>query len=244
MRCGLRARRSRTCSRAPCCSRPISAMTPRPTGRIPAAGPAPTFRASWRCRHCAGSESTAASSCRRLPSRCRRIPNGSSNSTYSYRLMRNFATRGYKADLRRRDHPITLISGAGDELMLADKYAEAVHAVAPSVDVKLIDGVDHMGIVGDARAVAAVADDVAKRRPDHDQHRCQEARAGAERYRADRSRVRQSRIYDLASQIMIAAASWCWPAILRIWLRPWYAGYIWPAVKWGRRRGRWLSPGG
>jgi hypothetical protein len=31
---------------APCCSRPISATTPRPTGRIPAAGPAPMFHAS------------------------------------------------------------------------------------------------------------------------------------------------------------------------------------------------------
>jgi len=46
--------------------------------------------------------------------------------------------------------------------MLADKYADAVHAVAPSVEIKLIDGVDHMGIVSDARAVSVVADDVAR----------------------------------------------------------------------------------
>ena len=43
--------------------------------------------------------------------------------------------------------PLTLIAGADDELMLSDKYADAVHAVAPSVDVKLIDGINHMGIV-------------------------------------------------------------------------------------------------
>ena len=61
-------------------------------------------------------------------------------------------------------HPMTLISGAADELMLADKYADAVHSVAPSVEVKLIDGVDHMGIVGNAQGVAAVADDVANTR--------------------------------------------------------------------------------
>ena len=42
---------------------------------------------------------------------------------------------------------MTIISGADDELMFADKYAPAVHAVAPAVDVKLIDGVNHMGIV-------------------------------------------------------------------------------------------------
>ena len=81
--------------------------------------------------------------------------------TYSSRLMRNFATRSYKSDLAGAHHPITLIAGAGDELMQADKYADAVHAVAPSVEVKLIAGVGHMGIVGDPGGVSAVADDVA-----------------------------------------------------------------------------------
>jgi alpha-beta hydrolase superfamily lysophospholipase len=86
------------------------------------------------------------------------------NPTYSYRLMRNFATRSYQLDLAAARHPVTLISGANDELMLADKYADAVHAVSPSVEVKLIDGVDHMGIVGNAQGVAAVADYVANAR--------------------------------------------------------------------------------
>ena len=81
--------------------------------------------------------------------------------TYSYRLMRNFATRGYHSDLASAHHPIALIAGASDELMLADKYADAVHAVAPSVDVRLIAGVGHMGIVGDPIGVSAVADYVA-----------------------------------------------------------------------------------
>ena len=86
------------------------------------------------------------------------------NPTYSYRLMRNFATRGYQRDLAAAHHPVALISGAADELMLADKYADAVHAVAPAVEVRLIDGVDHMGIVCNAQGVAAVADYVAKTR--------------------------------------------------------------------------------
>ena len=86
------------------------------------------------------------------------------NPTYSFRLMRNFATRGYANDLAAAHHPITLIAGASDELMLADKYADAVHAVSPSIEVKLIDGVDHMGIVCNPRAVAAVADDVVSAR--------------------------------------------------------------------------------
>ena len=57
--------------------------------------------------------------------------------------------------------PITLIAGADDELMLSDKYADAVHAVAPSVEVKLIDGVNHMGVVSMPKAVNEIADYVA-----------------------------------------------------------------------------------
>jgi alpha-beta hydrolase superfamily lysophospholipase len=105
--------------------------------------------------------------CEQLPTLAFAVPANSAkilNPTYSFRLMRNFATRGYASDLAAAHHPITLISGAADELMLADKYADAVHAAAPSVEVKLIDGVDHMGIVGNAQGVAAVADDVANTR--------------------------------------------------------------------------------
>lgn len=84
-------------------------------------------------------------------------------STYSYRLLRNFATRGYKPDLTAAKHPVTLIAGADDELMQADKYADAVHAVAPAVDVRLIPGVNHMEIVSAPQAVSAIAEDVATR---------------------------------------------------------------------------------
>ena len=41
--------------------------------------------------------------------------------------MRNFAVSGdFRRDLAARDGPVTIISGADDELMFADKYAEAV----------------------------------------------------------------------------------------------------------------------
>ena len=105
--------------------------------------------------------------CEGLPTLAFAVPANSErilNPTYSYRLMRNFATRGYQRDLAAAHHPVTLISGAADELMLADKYADAVHAVAPTVEVRLIDGVDHMGIVCNAQGVAAVAEYVAKTR--------------------------------------------------------------------------------
>lgn len=102
--------------------------------------------------------------CEALPTLAFAVPPDSANilaATYSYRLMRNFATRGYKADLGAVTRPMTLIAGADDELMLSDKYADAVHAVAPSVDVKLIAGVNHMGVVSVPRAVNEIADYVA-----------------------------------------------------------------------------------
>ncbi|MBR1229633.1 MULTISPECIES: alpha/beta hydrolase [unclassified Bradyrhizobium] len=94
-------------------------------------------------------------------------PNSEKNlvGTYSDRLMRNFAVRDrdFRHDLAAARKPITIISGADDELMFADKYAPSVHAIAPAVDVKLIDGVNHMGIVSVPRAVSAIAEDVATR---------------------------------------------------------------------------------
>lgn len=104
--------------------------------------------------------------CEALPTLAFAVPPNSENflvPVYSDRLMRNFATRGYRTDLAAATRSLTIISGADDEMMLADKYAEAAHAVAPSVDVKLIDGVNHMGIVTVPKAVSTVADDVATR---------------------------------------------------------------------------------
>jgi pimeloyl-ACP methyl ester carboxylesterase len=105
--------------------------------------------------------------CEALPTLAFAVPPNSASllvPAYSDRLMRNFATRGYRTDLAAVTGPLTIISGAADELMLADKYVEAVRGIAPSVDVKLIDGVDHIGIVSDPHAVSAVADEVVKGR--------------------------------------------------------------------------------
>src|ERR1700761_123850 len=98
--------------------------------------------------------------CESLPTLAFAVPPDSANilaATYSYRLMRNFATRGYKTDLAAVTKPMTLIAGADDELMLPDRYADAVHAVAPNMEVRLIDGVNHMGIVGTPKAVNEIA---------------------------------------------------------------------------------------
>jgi pimeloyl-ACP methyl ester carboxylesterase len=84
--------------------------------------------------------------------------------TYTDRLMRNFAVSSdFRRDLARATGPVTIISGADDELMFADKYAEAVRAAKTPIDVKLIEGVNHMGIVSVPKAISAIADDVATR---------------------------------------------------------------------------------
>lgn len=81
---------------------------------------------------------------------------------YSDRLMRNFANHpDFRGDFAAATKPLTIISGADDELMLADRYVEAVRGITPPVNVRLIDGVNHLGIVSSPAAVSAIADDVA-----------------------------------------------------------------------------------
>ncbi len=99
--------------------------------------------------------------CEALPTIAFAVPANSSAilaSTYSYRLMRNFGTSDYRADLAAARKSLALFAGAVDELMVSEKYREAVGARVP---VHLIDGVNHMGIVSDPKAVSAIAEDVA-----------------------------------------------------------------------------------
>jgi alpha-beta hydrolase superfamily lysophospholipase len=80
--------------------------------------------------------------------------------TYSYRLMRNFGTStSYRDDLAAAGKPVTLLAGAVDELLFADKFQEAVGQRA---EVKLIAGINHMEIVSDPVAVSAIADEMVK----------------------------------------------------------------------------------
>jgi alpha-beta hydrolase superfamily lysophospholipase len=107
--------------------------------------------------------------CEQLPVLAFAVPLNSQmilTSAYSDRLMRNFANHvDFHGDLAAATKPLTIFSGADDELMVADKYAEAVQGIVPAVNVKLIAGVNHMGIVSDPAAVSAIADDVAKAGP-------------------------------------------------------------------------------
>jgi pimeloyl-ACP methyl ester carboxylesterase len=79
-------------------------------------------------------------------------------------MMRNFAVHDdFRRDLAAATKPLTIVSGADDELMFVDKYAEAVRGAAVPVDVRLLDGINHMGIVAAPKAVSLIAEDVATR---------------------------------------------------------------------------------
>jgi alpha-beta hydrolase superfamily lysophospholipase len=80
--------------------------------------------------------------------------------TYSFRLMCNFGTTSnYRGDLAAAGKPVSLFGGAADELMVPDKYKDAL---GERVAIRLIEGINHMGIVSDAAAVSVIADDVAR----------------------------------------------------------------------------------
>jgi alpha-beta hydrolase superfamily lysophospholipase len=109
------------------------------------------------------------SCCEALPVLAFAVPPNSEKilvPAYTDRLMRNFANHpDFRRDFAAATKPLTIIAGVDDELMLADKYAEAVRGIAPPVDVKLIDGVNHMGIVSNPAAIAFIAADVATTSP-------------------------------------------------------------------------------
>lgn len=97
-----------------------------------------------------------------LPTVAFAVPPGSAKAltaSYSYRLMINFAaSRDFRTDLAAATKPIAIFAGAADELMLSQQYQDAL---ANRVTVRIIEGINHMGIVADPAAVSIVADDVA-----------------------------------------------------------------------------------
>jgi len=127
---------------------PYLAMTRRAPGRMPALASADIPRL------------LGLQVLRRLgidwPSRCRRwplrvAPNSAKNPEPELfeRLLRNFAaSRDFRQDLAAARGPIAIFAGGADELLLPGKYQEIV---GDRVPVRIIDGIDHMGIVGNPR---------------------------------------------------------------------------------------------
>jgi len=102
--------------------------------------------------------------CEQLPVIAFAVPAGSARiltAEYSYRLLVNFGpNRDYRVNLDAAKGPISLLAGANDELMLADKYQDAMQGTS-NVDVRVLENVNHMDVVSTATATALIADSVA-----------------------------------------------------------------------------------
>ncbi len=107
--------------------------------------------------------------CDALPTLAYAVPPNSAQRqvpVYSERLRSNFGVHfDYRTDLAAATRPVTIFCGADDELVLADQYTEAVRGFTTPVNVRLIDSINHMGIVGAPSAVSVIADDVANSGP-------------------------------------------------------------------------------
>jgi pimeloyl-ACP methyl ester carboxylesterase len=90
---------------------------------------------------------------------------GQQASTWSYRLMTNFGPSqaislsdraGYRHDAQAAAGKVSVLVGARDESMFADRYVQAFAGLTPPVPVTVIPGVGHMDLIGDPRAVPQV----------------------------------------------------------------------------------------
>ncbi len=71
---------------------------------------------------------------------------GTETLTYSYRLNTGFAPDNYKKDLAAIERPLLVIAGSADEVFYADRYEEVISRYT-DVEVELLPGVTHMGVV-------------------------------------------------------------------------------------------------
>jgi non-heme chloroperoxidase len=78
-----------------------------------------------------------------MPKRAR---DGSETLSYSYRLNTAYAPNDYKKDLSAITQPLFVVAGTKDESMIYCQY-EPVISQYTKVDVKLLQGVSHMGLV-------------------------------------------------------------------------------------------------
>ncbi len=71
---------------------------------------------------------------------------GTETLSYSYRLNKSYAPRNYKKDLSAITQPLLVVVGTADKVFFADKY-EPVISQYTDVQVKLLQGLTHMGVV-------------------------------------------------------------------------------------------------
>lgn len=76
---------------------------------------------------------------------------------YSYRLLADFGPpTDLKTALARVRAPVTILAGGTDELMDSQRYAETVQGAATKMQVRVLPGIDHMGIIYKPEALPAI----------------------------------------------------------------------------------------
>jgi pimeloyl-ACP methyl ester carboxylesterase len=78
-----------------------------------------------------------------MPKRAR---DGTETLSYSYRLNRAYASHDYEEDLSAINQPLLVVAGTKDETTIYCQY-EPVISRYTNVQVKLLQGVTHMGLV-------------------------------------------------------------------------------------------------
>ena len=76
--------------------------------------------------------------------------------SYSFRLLRNFTTADYAADLKAAPSRIAVFVGEKDELFNAELFAPTVQAVRADAKVTVIPGINHIELTTDPRAVPVI----------------------------------------------------------------------------------------
>ena len=89
------------------------------------------------------------------------IPRGSEHiltPTYSFRLMHNFGldSREWETTLRKIDAPTIVAVGSEEELFFPERFSPTLRPLAPEMEVKVVDGIDHMGMITSRAAMPVI----------------------------------------------------------------------------------------
>ena len=83
---------------------------------------------------------------------------GTETLHYTYRLNTGFAPRSYESELAAIRVPLLVLVGSEDEAFLPDRFPTTISQYAPRADVRILEGVSHMGVVVGSQARSVIAE--------------------------------------------------------------------------------------
>jgi alpha-beta hydrolase superfamily lysophospholipase len=72
---------------------------------------------------------------------------GTETLAYSFRLTTGFSPRDFESDLISIKVPVLVLVGSDDEAFIADQYQPSIAQLAPQAQIRVLDGVSHLGVV-------------------------------------------------------------------------------------------------